>query len=36
MLLLAAQINYSWYRWKGALAAAYFALLLLASLMWHS
>jgi len=28
MLLLVAQLNYSWFRWKGLLTAAYFGLLL--------
>ncbi len=28
MLLLVAQLNYSWFRWKGLLTGAYFALLL--------
>jgi len=33
MLLLVAQLNYSWFRWKGVLLSAYFAMLLVAGLM---
>ena len=33
MLLLVAQLNYSWFRWKGVLLSAYFAMLLLAGVM---
>lgn len=32
MLMLVAQLNYSWFRWKGVLSCVYFALLLVMGL----